>query len=206
MKSGPSRSTIVELALLLALGGCVTLTERGGSAITMTHPAPGPDLSRAHAIAARVEGKARATQRAEGRQDLVRDRVAVKVGANGAPIVEQLGEASYYGRGFHGRKTASGAIFDQHALTAAHPTLPLGSQALVTNITNGRSVWVTITDRGPYARGRDIDLSQAAARRIGVTRRLGTAPVQIDAVVEADPAHRVTASGSTTTADRLSAR
>jgi rare lipoprotein A len=208
VKSARSHSTFVELALLLALGGCVSLTERGGSPVTMTRPAPFPaaDLSRANAIAGRVEGKAKATQRAEGKQDLVRDRVAVKRGANGDPVVEQLGEASYYGHGFHGRKTASGTRFDQNALTAAHPTLPLGSRALVTNITNGQSVWVTITDRGPYVHGRDIDLSKGAAQRIGVTRRNGTAPVQIDAVIPPDPAGAVPPSAAPAPGERLSAR
>jgi rare lipoprotein A (peptidoglycan hydrolase) len=169
----------------------------------MTQPPPAPDLSRANAIAARVEGKAQGSQRAEGKHDLVKDRVAVKLGANGEPAVEQVGEASYYGPGFHGRKTASGDVFDQNALTAAHPTFPLGTQVLVTNLTNGQSVWVTITDRGPYARGRDIDLSKAAARHIGVTRRIGVAPVQIDALVEPDGTGRVAPSEPPAPGERL---
>jgi rare lipoprotein A (peptidoglycan hydrolase) len=82
----------------------------------------------------------------------------------------QLGIASWYGPGFHGNPTASGAIYDQHALTAAHPTLPLGTPVEVTNLANGKSVRVRITDRGPYVRGRAIDLSRGAAKRLGMMK------------------------------------
>ena len=78
----------------------------------------------------------------------------------------QVGEASWYGPGFHGRQTANGEIFDQNALTAAHPSLPLGSRARVTSLTNQRAVEVRINDRGPFVGGRIVDLSYAAARRI----------------------------------------
>jgi rare lipoprotein A len=91
------------------------------------------------------------------------------------------GEASYYGPGFHGRRTASGARFDKRRLTAAHPSLPLGTKVVVTNVENGRQIEVEINDRGPYAKGRVIDLSEAAARRIGITRRSGTAAVLLAA-------------------------
>jgi rare lipoprotein A len=84
------------------------------------------------------------------------------------PVVSgvQVGEASWYGPGFHGRPTASGEIFDQNALTAAHPSLPLGARARVTSLTNQRAVEVRINDRGPFVGGRIVDLSYAAARRI----------------------------------------
>jgi rare lipoprotein A len=81
---------------------------------------------------------------------------------------DQIGIASWYGRGEQGRRTASGARFDRRALTAAHPSLPLGTIVLVENLANGQSVALRITDRGPYRRGRIIDLSQAAARRLGL--------------------------------------
>jgi rare lipoprotein A len=80
----------------------------------------------------------------------------------------QTGIASWYGPGFHGRPTASGAIYDQHELTAAHQTLPLGTRVMVTNLENGTSTEVTINDRGPFAKGRIIDLSYAAARTLGM--------------------------------------
>lgn len=80
-----------------------------------------------------------------------------------------VGVASYYGKKFHGRKTASGEIYDMYKLTAAHRTLPFGTRVLVTNLANGKSVVVKINDRGPFIKGRIIDLSYEAARRIGIT-------------------------------------
>ena len=91
----------------------------------------------------------------------------------------QVGQASWYGPGFHGKRTASGERFNQHALTAAHRSLPLGCQAKITNLRNGRTVLVTINDRGPYGGGRIIDLSRAAARQLAMG---GTAPVRIEAM------------------------
>ena len=86
------------------------------------------------------------------------------------------GRASWYGLGFHGRKTANGEKFDMHAYTAAHPTLPFGTRVLVRNPSNGRSVIVRINDRGPYTGGRIIDVSFAAARALGIVT-LGTRDV-----------------------------
>ena len=84
------------------------------------------------------------------------------------------GIASWYGPGFHGRRTASGERFNTNALTAAHRTLPFGAKVRVVNQRTGRSVVVRINDRGPYAHGRVIDLSRAAAQTIGLS---GVAPV-----------------------------
>jgi rare lipoprotein A (peptidoglycan hydrolase) len=91
----------------------------------------------------------------------------------------QTGTASWYGPGFDGKETASGATFDQHAMTAAHRTLPLGTEAKVTNLATGQSVQVTINDRGPYVQGRQLDLSKAAAKQIGLTTQ-GLAKVKIE--------------------------
>lgn len=88
------------------------------------------------------------------------------------------GYASYYGDQFDGRKTASGEIFDQNKLTAAHKTLPFGSIVRVTNMKNGKNVTVEITDRGPFAAGRIIDLSTAAARKIDMISD-GVVPVEL---------------------------
>jgi rare lipoprotein A (peptidoglycan hydrolase) len=139
----------------------------------------------AEKIAETVRQKAERTEKAEGRQDLVKDKVTVKQGDNGQPVVEQVGEASFYGPGFHGKKTANGEKFDQNEMTAAHPTLPLGSQATVTNLETGNSVDVKINDRGPYVKGRDIDLSKGAAKELGMTAD-GVAPVKIEAEVPTD--------------------
>ncbi len=90
----------------------------------------------------------------------------------------QEGMASYYGDEFHGRLTSNGETFDQQLLTAAHRTLPFGTVLKVTNMKNGRSVVVRINDRGPFAAGRIIDLSRAAAERIDMIRD-GVARVSI---------------------------
>ena len=87
------------------------------------------------------------------------------------PGYEQTGAASWYGDAFHGRRTASGETFDQHALTAAHPTLPIPSLVQVTNLENGREVIVRVNDRGPFVGRRLIDLSRAAADVLDFTER-----------------------------------
>lgn len=98
----------------------------------------------------------------------------------------QTGKASWYGGGFHGQRTASGSRFDQHALTAAHRSLPLGTEVTVTNIDNGKSVTVVINDRGPYVRGRVIDLSKRAARDLGFVED-GLAKVAIAVTAPPEP-------------------
>ena len=90
------------------------------------------------------------------------------------------GVASFYGAKFHGRRTASGERFDMHALTAAHRSLPFGSEVRVTDPRSGRSVTVRINDRGPFSRHRMIDLSRAAAQEIGlVSRGHGTVELEL---------------------------
>jgi rare lipoprotein A len=81
----------------------------------------------------------------------------------------QSGAASWYGPGFHGKRTANGETFNTNALTAAHKTLPFGTEVRVTNERTGKSVVVRINDRGPYAHGRMIDLSKAAAEAVGIS-------------------------------------
>jgi rare lipoprotein A len=88
------------------------------------------------------------------------------------------GMASWYGEKFHGRRTASGEPFDMNALTAAHKTLPFGTQVRVRHARTGREVVVRINDRGPHVRGRIIDLSHAAAAAIGLVQT-GVAPVVV---------------------------
>lgn len=97
-------------------------------------------------------------------------------GGSGA---SESGKASYYGNRHHGLKTASGERFDQHALTAAHRSLPFGTRVRVTNLNNDRSVVVRINDRGPFVRGRIIDVSRAAAQRLDMLRA-GVVPVRIE--------------------------
>ena len=93
--------------------------------------------------------------------------------------LSQTGIASWYGPGFHGKATANGEIYDQNQLTAAHQTLPLGTRVIVTNLENGSATEVMINDRGPFAKGRIIDLSYAAAHAISMVGP-GTALVRVD--------------------------
>ena len=96
----------------------------------------------------------------------------------------QSGVASWYGPGFHGNATSSGEIYDQNDLTAAHPSLPLGTRVRVTSFDSGRSVDVRVNDRGPFVGGRIIDLSYAAADTIGMIGP-GTAAVSVDPIDDA---------------------
>ena len=98
----------------------------------------------------------------------------------------QRGVASWYGTKFHGRKTANGETYDMYAMTAAHKTLPIPSYVRVTNLNNQRSVIVRVNDRGPFHQGRIIDLSYAAATKLGITRT-GTGYVEIEALEPGQP-------------------
>ena len=97
---------------------------------------------------------------------------------------KQRGLASWYGKKFHGRKTANGEVYDMHAMTAAHKTLPLGTCVKVRNMENGRSVEVRINDRGPFITGRVIDLSYAGAKAIGL---VGPGVAQVEVVALGKP-------------------
>lgn len=95
------------------------------------------------------------------------------------PVRTLSGRVSWYGPGFHGRRTASGERFDQNEMTAAHRSLPFGTLVRVIDNRSGNAVLVRINDRGPYAYGRILDLSKAAARRLGIASR-GTATVELE--------------------------
>lgn len=97
------------------------------------------------------------------------------------PAIGQTGTASYYGPGFHGRTTASGERFDENAATCAHRTLPFDSRVKVLNLSNGKWATCRISDRGPYAGGRIIDVSKGMAAKLGMLRS-GTAPVRITVI------------------------
>ena len=97
----------------------------------------------------------------------------------GGSLPKRTVMASWYGQEFSGRRTASGAAFDPRGFTAAHRTLPLGTMIRVTNPRTGASVLVTVTDRGPFRSHRELDLSKAAAREVGILSR-GVASVQIE--------------------------
>lgn len=93
----------------------------------------------------------------------------------------QIGIASYYGSKFHKKRTANGEIFNMYKVSAAHKTYPLGTKVKVTNMKNGKSIKLTINDRGPYVKGRIIDLSYKAARKIDFVNQ-GTTKVRIDVI------------------------
>ncbi|HEB69490.1 MAG TPA: septal ring lytic transglycosylase RlpA family protein [Desulfobulbus sp.] len=105
----------------------------------------------------------------------------------------ETGIASWYGGKFHGRKTSNGETYNMHAKTAAHKTLPMGTMLVVKNLENGRSTVVRINDRGPFVKGRIIDLSYTAAKEIGLVQR-GTARVRITALGEAATTRRTASS------------
>ena len=102
------------------------------------------------------------------------------------PLLVETGMASWYGAPYHNRRGSNGEIYDMHAMTAAHRTLPLGSIVRVTNPESGNSTIVRITDRGPFIAGRMIDLSRAAADKIGLVEK-GTAPVRIEVMKTPQP-------------------
>jgi rare lipoprotein A len=97
--------------------------------------------------------------------------------------IKERGIASWYGDDFQGWTTASGELYDMHALTAAHRTLPLGTVARITNVVNGGHVMIRITDRGPYVNGRILDLSYAAAKALGMVQD-GVSAIQLQVVGE----------------------
>jgi len=103
----------------------------------------------------------------------------------GSQPFTQEGTASWYGRQFHGRKTANGERYDMYAITAAHPTLPLPSYARVTRLDTGRSIVVRVNDRGPFKSGRIIDLSYAAAAKLGFVEQ-GSIRVRVQAITHED--------------------
>ncbi|MFT6559741.1 septal ring lytic transglycosylase RlpA family protein [Sneathiella sp.] len=113
------------------------------------------------------------------------------------PQYSETGIASWYGEPFHGRKTANGAVYDMNQLTAAHKTLPMPTDVRVTNLENGRSLVVTVNDRGPFVHGRIIDLSRRAAQLLGVIRN-GTAKVRVELANPAGQDVRYLAKAETT--------
>jgi len=188
-----SRAERLALAVgvLALLAGCASSPPRGGSTTTVRPPSgearppargadgpganPPPDLASVADAEPRIE-----TIRPSGPnkpyQALGRDYVP---SAADAPFVER-GLASWYGRKFHGQRTANGEIFDMYAMTAAHPTLPIPSYARIRNPANGRVVIVRINDRGPFHAGRIVDLSYVAALKLDLLR--GVAPVELERI------------------------
>jgi rare lipoprotein A len=190
-------------ALLLGLGGCATAPPETST----TAPQPRAEAPRAQAPAPAASPRGGGYYLDDGPGDSTPpdlDKVPdaepraeplhrfannpyVVFGQQYTPVREargfrQRGVASWYGRRFHGQKTSSGEVYDMYAMTAAHPTLPIPSYVRVTHVGNGRSVVVRINDRGPFLHNRVIDLSYAAAYRLGYIQQ-GSALVEVEAIV-----------------------
>lgn len=166
------------LLLAAALGGCGTPAKRPGGYYLDDGPGANPpaNLESVPDAVPRLEPINRGTA-----------RPYVVMGKSYTPMTslgpyKARGIATWYGRRYHGRQTASGELYDMYAMTAAHTTLPIPSYARVTNLKNGKSVVVRINDRGPFVDGRIIDLSYTAAHRIGVIAG-GNALVEVETLL-----------------------
>jgi len=162
-RHSPSRPLLLG-AWLLALAGCATRAPAPPTAVD--NPAPRPSIVAMPAPDA-VPVLEPIRQGGPNKPYAVLGETYTPLPAEAA--LRETGLASWYGRQFHGRRTASGERYDMHAMTAAHRTLPLPSFARVSNPANGRSVIVRVNDRGPFIKNRVIDLSHAAAQRLGVS-------------------------------------
>lgn len=166
---------VAIVALALALAAC-------GSSPRRYHEDDGPPARVPAGLAETPDAQPRAEplHPFANRPYTVDGRRFVPLGAE-APL-RQRGIASWYGRQFHGNPTATGERYDMFEMTAAHPTLPLPSYARVTHLGNGRQVIVRVNDRGPFLRGRVIDLSYAAAYRLGLAAE-GSAEVEVERIL-----------------------
>jgi rare lipoprotein A len=170
------RSRLVSVAILSAFAllaaGCHRETQRA----YRQPPPPALDNNTG----------ARTGQSGTGNHDTEAANPAPQPDIYGRPVSSEVGLASWYGPPYSGRKGADGTVYDQNAMTAAHLTLPLGTVVRVTNLATNQSAVVRITDRGPFVRGRIIDLSLAAAKAIGVYR-VGVARVRVEAFAPSSP-------------------
>jgi rare lipoprotein A len=143
---------------------------------------PPPGKPSTEAGTGRPEGAVKNDHAPESDADLAEPAVP----ANAAPLSSETGLASWYGPPYHNRRGSNGEVYNMHAMTAAHRTLPLGSVVRVTNIKTGHAALVRITDRGPFIPGRIVDLSLAAARKVDVYKA-GVAEVRVELMQAASP-------------------
>ena len=181
--SGPTRHRLIAAAwlqvLLLCVAGCHHKTQPASA------PPPPPSYDTATATSPRTT-RPGSTDRPGSPGVTTTRPTAPQPSPEGRPISSEVGVASWYGPPYANRKGADGTVYDQNAMTAAHRTLPMGTIVRVTNLNNGQSVFVKITDRGPFVDGRILDLSLAAAKAIDVYRP-GVAKVRVEAY--APPLH-----------------
>ena len=178
------RGALAALVLGLLLAGCGSAPKPAPDRPSSSRPAPSSDRD---GVGADVPADLASLPDAEPRIEPIRPGGANKpytvLGRDYVPITRdsafsERGLASWYGKKFHGKRTASGETYDMYAMTAAHPTLPLPSYARIRNPANGREVVVRVNDRGPFHIGRIVDLSYAAALRLDLLR--GVAPVELE--------------------------
>ena len=168
----PSRALVWTAALCALLSGCAGFDTSDGAP---SRPRPG--LERLPDPVVRNEPRSR-----YGNDDYEQGGQRYRILPTGAGY-DRVGRASWYGAKFHGRRTSSGETYDMYRLTAAHPTLPVPAYARVRNLENGRETIVRINDRGPFHGGRFLDLSYAAAVKLGFAAQ-GTARVRVTVVTE----------------------
>ncbi len=202
---------VVLLAACLLLAGCIParwparpeaqpvalpappprVSSSPRSPVVAPTPAPAPGPAPQGSVASPVPAPARVPRAGNPPfYEVFGERYFVMPSSDG---YREQGMASWYGAPFHGRRTSSGTVFNMHALTAAHKTLPLPSVVRVTNIETGESVVVTVNDRGPFVKDRIIDLSYAAAKALGIVKS-GTGAVEVQAIGSApDTPRQVTA-------------
>jgi rare lipoprotein A len=181
MKTRSSRS-IGSLFAFFVLAGCAVPPNAANQAGNSPLSTRSAQAGGAGAFAPQAFGSA-ATPSSDATGTALADAQPLTEKGPNVAGFRETGRASWYGRFFHGRRTANGERYDMHALTAAHRTLPLGSYVRVTDSATSRSVVVRINDRGPFARGRVIDLSLAAATALGM-QHAGTARVQIEGLTQ----------------------
>jgi rare lipoprotein A len=156
------KNVIIITSILLLLAGC------GGKTPVLSTPG---------------KRQVKTTKRVKGTQRPYKIKGKTYYPLPSAEGFSQAGIASWYGKPFHGRKTSNGETYDMYSRTAAHKTLPMHTQLLVKNLDNGKEIVLRINDRGPFVRGRIIDLSYTGAKELGVLKK-GTARVHISALGE----------------------
>jgi rare lipoprotein A (peptidoglycan hydrolase) len=187
----------VELTLAPVSGAAMSQARAPAAPIQararVSLPTPAPRLTAAGILARTVVPQPKPASLRETATVTARAIVPQSKSARRAAVPRkfrtEVGEASWYGPGFHGRRTAGGEFFDQNSLSAAHPTLSLNSVIRVTNLSNGRSVILRVTDRGPYWGGRILDVSKRAAKRLGFVQA-GTTRVRIELIAEGEGGYR----------------
>ena len=189
----PPVSRLLLLATIAACAACTTAPT--SEPPPAAQPAPGKPLPSAkyykddgpgESVPANIDALPDAVPRAEPLHRFANRPYTVfgreYVPATTLRTYKERGVASWYGRKFHGERTSSGEVYDMYAMTAAHPTLPLPSYARVTSMASGKSVVVRVNDRGPFLHNRVIDLSYAAAHRIGIAQA-GSGEVEVEAII-----------------------